>query len=114
MAKTRLDEVCAFSHFSRPLHPALMAANFVLMCPTQVMEEGERLSKKQLAQESTIKKLRASMNEAAEQRASLESALASERSRLQGALAARAAADDARQVPFSFSRAGQRPGLITQ
>lgn len=70
----------------------------VIFLPAQVMEEGERLSKKQLAQESTIKKLRASAKEAGEQRSSLDSALASERSRLQDALAARAAAEEARQV----------------
>ena len=64
----------------------------------QVMEEGERLSKKQLAQESAIKKLRAGAKEAAEQKVALEAALASERARLQDALAARAAADEARQV----------------
>ena len=62
------------------------------------MEEGERLSKKQLAQESAIKKLRAAAKEAAEQRAALEAALAWERARLQDALAARAATDEARQV----------------
>jgi hypothetical protein len=62
------------------------------------MEEGERLSKKQLAQESAIKKLRAGAKEAAEQKAALEAALASERARLQDALAARAATDEARQV----------------
>lgn len=62
------------------------------------MEEGERLSKKQLAQESTIKKLRASLKEAAEARASLDATLASERTRLQDALSARAAVEEARQV----------------
>ncbi len=68
----------------------------------QVMEEGERLSKKQLAQESTIKKLRAGLKEAGEARAAQDAALASERTRLQDALAARTAAEDARQVRNSF------------
>lgn len=62
------------------------------------MEEGERLSKKQAVQEGTIKKLRASLKEATEACTQQEAALASERQRLQDALAARAAADEARQV----------------
>ncbi len=48
----------------------------------QVMEEGERLSKKQLAQESTIKKLRASSKEVAAEKARLEAQLAQDQSQL--------------------------------
>jgi hypothetical protein len=46
------------------------------------MEEGERLSKKQLAQESTIKKLRASSKEVAAEKARLEAQLAQDQSQL--------------------------------
>ena len=40
------------------------------------MEEGERLSKKQLTQESTIKKLRAAAKEAVTEKAGLEAQIA--------------------------------------
>jgi len=46
------------------------------------MEEGERLSKKQLAQESTIKKLRASGKEVAAEKARLEAQLAQDQGQL--------------------------------
>ena len=45
----------------------------------QVMEEGERLSKKQLAQENTIKKLRAELAEARSDKGSTSASLAAER-----------------------------------
>lgn len=60
----------------------------------QVMEEGEALSRKQLAQESTIRKLRVAAKEAAEARATVEATLASEQRRLQEALAAHAASEE--------------------
>lgn len=69
-----------------------------LQLHAQVMQEGERLSKKQLAQESTIKKLRAGLKEAGDARSAQDASLASERQRLQDALSARAAAEDSRQV----------------
>ena len=46
------------------------------------MEEGERLSKKQLAQESTIKKLRVSGKEVAAEKARLEAQLAQDQGQL--------------------------------
>ena len=64
----------------------------------QVMEEGEVLSRKQLTQEGTIRKLRASVREAGEARATLEHTLASDQARLQEALSARATLDDSRRV----------------
>ncbi len=48
----------------------------------QVMEEGERLSKKQLAQENTIKKLRAELAEARSEKGSTSASLASERQKV--------------------------------
>ena len=46
------------------------------------MEEGERLSKKQLAQENTIKKLRAELAEARSEKGSTSASLASERQKV--------------------------------
>ena len=57
-------------------------ASRVVMCAcwvAQVMEEGERLSKKQLAQENTIKKLRAELAEARSDKGSTSASLAAER-----------------------------------
>ncbi len=48
----------------------------------QVMEEGERLSKKQLAQESGLKKLRAQLEEAKAEKAAAAAALAAERAKV--------------------------------
>jgi hypothetical protein len=48
----------------------------------QVMEEGERLSKKQLAQESTIKKLRAELAEVRSEKGSASASLAAERQKV--------------------------------
>ncbi len=53
----------------------------------QVMEEGERLSKKQLAQENTIKKLRAELTEARSEKGSTSASLASERQKVSNASA---------------------------
>ena len=48
----------------------------------QVMEEGERLSKKQLAQENTIKKLRAELAELRSEKGSSSASLAAERQKV--------------------------------
>lgn len=48
----------------------------------QVMEEGERLSKKQLAQENTIKKLRSQLEEARNEKTASSASLAAERSKV--------------------------------
>ena len=61
--------------------------------PLQVMEEGERLSKKQLAQESTIKKLRAQVEEARTRNGEAGAAVAVERNRLDAERAARQKAE---------------------
>lgn len=53
-----------------------------MLCGAQVMEEGERLSKKQLAQENTIKKLRAQLEEARADKGSAAASLAGERSKV--------------------------------
>lgn len=63
----------------------------------QVMEEGEVLSKKQLAQESTIRKLRTAAKEAAEKYTSLQAELASQNSRLRNTIASATASDQAKQ-----------------
>lgn len=68
------------------------------------MEEGEGLSKKQLAQETTIKKLRAAAKEAAEKYGSLQAELASQNGRLRNAIASAAASDKAKQVTFPTAR----------
>lgn len=78
------------------------------------MEEGEALSKKQLAQEGTIKKLRAAVREAGEARAALEHTLASDQARLQDALAARAAFEDSRRVSLLFCFGLIAPALLTE
>jgi hypothetical protein len=49
------------------------------------MEEGERLSKRQLAQENTIKKLRAQLEEARAEKAASAATLATERSKVRSA-----------------------------
>ena len=46
------------------------------------MEEGERLSKKQLAQENTIKKLRAELAELRSEKGSSSASLAAERQKV--------------------------------
>lgn len=46
------------------------------------MEEGERLSKKQLAQENTIKKLRAELAELRSEKGSTSASLATERQKV--------------------------------
>ena len=46
------------------------------------MEEGERLSKKQLAQESTIKKLRAELAEVRSEKGSASASLSAERQKV--------------------------------
>lgn len=64
---------------------------------TQVMAEGEALSKKQLTQEVTIKKLRASSKEAAEKLAALQAEINSKSVSLSDAIASAAAAQKAKQ-----------------
>lgn len=56
----------------------------------QVMEEGEKLSKKQLAQESLIKKLRQEIQDLIVAKTGVASSLASERQRADAAAAAKA------------------------
>lgn len=68
---------------------------------TQVMEEGEVLSKKQLTQESTIKKLRTAAKEAAEKYGTLQAELASQNGHLRTHIASAAASDQAKQVTIS-------------
>ena len=51
------------------------------MC-VQVMEEGERLSKKQMAQENTIKKLRGELAELRSEKGSTSASLATERQKV--------------------------------
>ena len=51
-------------------------------CVLQVMEEGERLSKKQLAQENTIKKLRAQVKEGEAARMEVATNLTMERQKV--------------------------------
>ncbi len=65
----------------------------------QVMEEGERLSKKQLAQESTIKKLRVSGKEVAAEKARLEAQLVQDQGQLASTRHALEAATASLQVP---------------
>ncbi len=48
----------------------------------QVMEEGERLSKKQLAQENTIKKLRSQLEEVKAEKGATAGTLAAERAKV--------------------------------
>ncbi len=48
----------------------------------QVMEEGERLSKKQLTQENTIKKLRAELTELRSEKGSTSASLLAERQKV--------------------------------
>jgi hypothetical protein len=48
----------------------------------QVMEEGERLSKKQLAQENTIKKLRSQLEEMRSEKGATAGTLAAERAKV--------------------------------
>ena len=48
----------------------------------QVMEEGERLSKKQMAQENTIKKLRGELAELRSEKGSSSASLAAERQKV--------------------------------
>lgn len=56
----------------------------------QVMEEGEKLSKKQLAQESLIKKLRQEIQDLIVAKSGVSNSLASERQRADAAAAAKA------------------------
>ena len=65
----------------------------------QVMEEGERLSKKQLTQESTIKKLRATGKEVAADKARLEAQLAQDQQQLATTRHALETANASLQVP---------------
>ena len=69
----------------------------------QVMEEGERLSKKQLAQESTIKKLRVSSKEVAAEKSRLEAQLAQDQGQLATTRHALETANASLQVPASCS-----------
>jgi hypothetical protein len=62
------------------------------------MAEGEALSKKQLTQEVTIKKLRASSKEAAEKLAALQAEINSKSVSLSDAIASAAAAQKAKQA----------------
>ncbi|BDA43326.1 TATA element modulatory factor at C-terminar half [Coccomyxa sp. Obi] len=61
----------------------------------QVMEEGERLSKKQLAQENTIKKLRAQLEELRSEKGATAGTLAAEQAKVEAAVAAKAKAEEA-------------------
>lgn len=71
-----------------PLLPALESWDW-----SQVMAEGEQLSKKQLAQESTIKKLRQQLKEAEISRKELAAEAAAERSKVEETLEARQKAE---------------------
>ena len=79
----------------------------------QVMEEGERLSKKQLAQESTIKKLRVSSKEVAAEKARLEAQLAQDQGQLASTRHALEAANASLQVPTGCLR-GPMPWIMVR
>lgn len=69
------------------------------------MEEGERLSKKQLAQESTIKKLRTQAKELGAEKGKLAADLAAERQALQ------AAKRQKQELDTSFAVSAPAPSL---
>ena len=75
----------------------------------QVMEEGERLSKKQLAQESTIKKLRATSKEVAAEKARLEAQLAQDQGQLAAMRHALETANSSLQVHMPVSHVKAPP-----